>query len=636
MALTRITADGITDGSILNADINSSAAIALSKLSTSGTASGSTYLRGDGAWSTISSSDSTKMPLAGGTFTGDTLYNDSVKAKFGTGSDFEIYHDGTNNYLVSGTGLIRLRHSSEDAIITNANGAVELYYDNSKKLETTSTGITVTGDIRPTGHIYLGDADVLAVGAGEDLQIWHDSSTNKSIIKETGSGSFDIQGNWVQILNEAGNESKAIFKDDGAVELYHNNVKTFQTSTHGGQFFAPEGGTCQVYFYADEGDDNNDLWGLLASHSSSKFSIDNYAGGGWETSLTCEGNGAVKLFYDDSNKLETTSIGATLTGRLLINNDTHGQYPVEVKNSNGNFIAGIYESSSGDGRHGMFYLNSNGGTNHVKLSANGASYFTSGNVGIGTTTPEEELTIASSNPCVRLNDSTNYHRVVSSSENLYLECDTGNQIADSFIGFRVDGTSEKMRVNSEGHFCVGTAALTTTSTDPGFAVDPDGAIVCRRNGTMVMLKSIGTGGYTAISILSANTQVGSCTFNSGGTSWNTSSDYRLKENQVAISDGITRLKTLKPYRFNFKENPSETVDGFFAHEVSPAVPEAITGTKDAVATDDDAAEHDHLSVGDPIYQQIDQSKLVPLLTAALQEAIGRIEELETKVAALGG
>ena len=91
MALTRITADGITDGSILNADINSSAAIALSKLSTSGTASGSTYLRGDGAWSTISSSDSTKMPLAGGTFTGDTLYNDSVKAKFGTGSDFEIY-----------------------------------------------------------------------------------------------------------------------------------------------------------------------------------------------------------------------------------------------------------------------------------------------------------------------------------------------------------------------------------------------------------------------------------------------------------------------------------------------------------------------------------------------------------------
>merc|ERR1712072_1371954 len=102
-----------------------------------------------------------------------------------------------------------------------------------------------------------------------------------------------------------------------------------------------------------------------------------------------------------------------------------------------------------------------------------------------------------------------------------------------------------------------------------------------------------------------------------GVAYNTSSDYRLKENNVAISDGITRLKTLKPYRFNFKVEPSKTVDGFFAHEVTPAVPEAILGTKDAVDSDDK-----------PIYQGIDQSKLVPLLTAALQEAITKIEILE--------
>ena len=101
------------------------------------------------------------------------------------------------------------------------------------------------------------------------------------------------------------------------------------------------------------------------------------------------------------------------------------------------------------------------------------------------------------------------------------------------------------------------------------------------------------------------------------TAFNTSSDYRLKENEVSISDGIERLKTLKPYRFNFKETPLETVDGFFAHEVTPAVPEAITGEKDGVEM-----------------QQIDQSKLVPLLVASLQEAIAKIEVLETEVAAL--
>ena len=107
-------------------------------------------------------------------------------------------------------------------------------------------------------------------------------------------------------------------------------------------------------------------------------------------------------------------------------------------------------------------------------------------------------------------------------------------------------------------------------------------------------------------------------------SYNTSSDYRLKENVTAISDGITRLKTLKPYRFNFKADASKTVDGFFAHEVT-AVPEAITGTKDEVDSDDN-----------PVYQGIDQSKLVPLLTAALQEAVAKIETLEAKVAALEG
>ena len=105
------------------------------------------------------------------------------------------------------------------------------------------------------------------------------------------------------------------------------------------------------------------------------------------------------------------------------------------------------------------------------------------------------------------------------------------------------------------------------------------------------------------------------------TTYNTSSDYRLKENISAISDGITRLKTLKPYRFNFKED-SKIVDGFFAHEVT-AVPEAITGTKDEVDSN-----------GNPKYQAIDQSKLVPLLTAALQEAVAKLEVLETKVAAL--
>ena len=118
---------------------------------------------------------------------------------------------------------------------------------------------------------------------------------------------------------------------------------------------------------------------------------------------------------------------------------------------------------------------------------------------------------------------------------------------------------------------------------------------------------------------------GSITGNATNSAYNTSSDYRLKENDVRITDGISRVKQLRPIKFNWKTDPSTTQDGFFAHEVSPVVPESVTGEKDAPI--------DEIGAG---YQMIDHSKLVPLLTAALQEAISEIETLKTKVTALEG
>jgi hypothetical protein len=113
------------------------------------------------------------------------------------------------------------------------------------------------------------------------------------------------------------------------------------------------------------------------------------------------------------------------------------------------------------------------------------------------------------------------------------------------------------------------------------------------------------------------------------TSYNTSSDYRLKENIIPMTGSIDRLKQLKPSRFNFIDQNKEdraaipTVDGFIAHEVSDIIPESITGEKDGVDFE-----------GNPEYQSIDQSKIVPLLTGALQEAISKIESLEARIKAL--
>ena len=133
---------------------------------------------------------------------------------------------------------------------------------------------------------------------------------------------------------------------------------------------------------------------------------------------------------------------------------------------------------------------------------------------------------------------------------------------------------------------------------------------------------------------SAGGTEGSIAISGSTTNYNTSSDYRLKENIVNITDGITRLKQLKPRRFNFIKDPSITKDGFIAHEVDSVVPEAVTGTKDETFSKDDEA--NNVKAGDPKYQHMDASKLIPLLTAALQEAITEIETLKTKVAALEG
>ena len=180
-------------------------------------------------------------------------------------------------------------------------------------------------------------------------------------------------------------------------------------------------------------------------------------------------------------------------------------------------------------------------------------------------------------------------------------------------GPNVNLYQEMMRLDESGKLLIGTttalAQLTIAATWP---VAPITCDLTSSNASAAQ-----------INFRFNNSAVGMIFSTSTSTTYNTSSDYRLKENIVSISDGITRLKTLKPSRFNFKVDKDTTVDGFLAHEVTPVVPEAITGTKDEVDENNE-----------PVYQGIDQSRLVPLLTAALQEAVTKIEVLEAKVAAL--
>jgi len=179
---------------------------------------------------------------------------------------------------------------------------------------------------------------------------------------------------------------------------------------------------------------------------------------------------------------------------------------------------------------------------------------------------------------------------------------------------------ERLRIDHLGNFTFTvntnvTLKITTDSTNPT-ATSPH--ILLRDSaGTYEKNFRNNSGASSHYKFYNPNGEVGQITTSGSATAYNTSSDYRLKENVDYTWDATTRLKQLKPARFNFIADADTTVDGFLAHEVSSVVPEAITGAKDAVDAD-----------GNPEYQGIDQSKLVPLLIKTIQELEARITALE--------
>jgi hypothetical protein len=196
------------------------------------------------------------------------------------------------------------------------------------------------------------------------------------------------------------------------------------------------------------------------------------------------------------------------------------------------------------------------------------------------------------------------------------------------MSFRTGGATaggvERARIDSSGRLLVSTTSASPHSSGTyGIALDTSVGVKIGSNNTHALIAARWNGDGEAIRLQRDNATVGTISVTTTATTYNTSSDYRLKENVTPVPNGIDRLLQLKPSRFNFIADPDRTVDGFLAHEAQAVVPECVTGEKDAVDED-----------GNPVMQGIDQSKLVPLLTAALQEAIAKIEALETRLSAL--
>ncbi|WVQ00130.1 hypothetical protein [Synechococcus phage MA10] len=221
---------------------------------------------------------------------------------------------------------------------------------------------------------------------------------------------------------------------------------------------------------------------------------------------------------------------------------------------------------------------------------------------------------------------------VESADGLYVDgrltVGTGNTPgeggADDGVRFKSNGASYFSGQGGLGLVNV----YQTGNSSPNITLNADGSMrstlaLADTNINFIINKDYvyGQGNNSYLSFQANGTQIGHVSCNSSSSIlYSTTSDHRLKENVAPMTGAIVRLNELKPCRFKWIAESEGTVDGFIAHEVQSVVPEAVAGEKDAV--DDE---------GNPVYQGIDQSKLVPLLTAALQEAVAKIETLEARL-----
>ena len=278
-----------------------------------------------------------------------------------------------------------------------------------------------------------------------------------------------------------------------------------------------------------------------------------------------------------------------------------------------------------DGNNFKILNRESGGDITLQTTGAGDVVMPNGNVGIGTTSPSYKLETkdgdisavtlgsASGGTSVngirfRINNSSTPSQFASLGK---VSAETESGWGGSLIfstkpanGSPNESVTERMRIDSSGSITAGSVS----TNGVGFQLRNDGILIHSKSGTGV---------NTHARYANGNGIVGSITTNVNATAYNTSSDYRLKENVTPLIGAIDRLNQLKPSRFNFISDPETIFDGFLAHEVSDYVPEAVTGEKDAVDEN-----------GDIDAQGVDQSKLVPLLVASVQELSAKVTALE--------
>ncbi len=655
------------------------------------------------------------LPLAGGIMVGNTRFNDNVNLRFGSADDLSIYHDGSNSYindtgigsLITQTSAYFLRqggtNNTNNAIV--ANTSVDLYYDNSKKLETTSTGVTVTDDVTITSssspilrltNTTSSQSWIQYVGSNDDFII-RDETDARSPLIINGSGNSTFSGD-VTINNSSGDfgaeailrgttstgtpKSEIAFKrfttaDGGTMVLRTSNssgtiqdVLTLDTSknaTFAGNVTLNGDGKAyklnttsyddwQVsvdsngFIIYNETDARYDF--KISGNGNATFggSLDvgnfTFSGSGIvaDAGMTIQtGGGSVNAITLASDGDTTFAGGITVNGDSSINrgNQTSGELLLGGT-TDGGFVdfdsISLQLNTQRDPNTGTFINTSKSNARINLVGADGGSYVAISTASANNTSATERMRIDSAGRVgigMTPSDFGGYMLQIDGDSQAYISIGNtttgegalnglviGNDATGADINQRESqplrfytSNTERMRITSAGEFGFGTSSDNVINGSIYIK-----AINAANTVVKVGHKTGSVSGSDFIAFYYNNVQIGGVAQNgTTAVSFNTSSDYRLKENVVDMTGALDRVAQLKPSRFNFIADSDTTIDGFLAHEVQSVVPEAITGTKDAVDEE-----------GNPEYQGIDQSKLVPLLVGAIQELKAEIELLKAK------
>ena len=601
----------------------------------------------------IACSPADKLHVAGDVrFNGQLKMFDNQLIKMGDSDDLTIYHDTSAGNLIKSNNSFNLTLDVAGDINLDAAG---------NQINFKNDGTTrVTFELDATPEVSFSGGNLAFNNLTQDADIAFKGFDSSSFITAL---TLDMSEAGAAIFN-----SSATFGGAGTFTTTDNSDTLTLTSTDADSNIgpvlklhrnsgSPADGDQTGYIYFTNENSASEAINYAQIHSSSEDVTDGTEDGGMELQTMVDGtmrsrigiqptqvvindssvdsdfriesNGNTHaLFVDGGNNVVSIGTASPADYNDYANNlvvyeaGSHGGITIAT---NGDYHTSLYfaDGTSGDERY-RGYLDYDHADDTLDIGVAGTHRLTvkSTGLGIGTSAPSSLLDIRGSGNVDVMSKIINTSQSSNGRKTEFLfGKDNGANLsaalryvydatqANRKIELMHYGTTNGLTIADNGDVGIGTAAAPNGSA-AGFWFSSD----------QFYTSTAGTGANYQVRMYNGNGLVGSIVTDGSATAFNTSSDYRLKENVSYTWDATTRLKKLKPARFNFIADDTNTlVDGFLAHEVSSVVPEAITGEKD----------------GEEM-QSIDQSKIVPLLVKALQEQQTTIEALTARITTLEG